>query len=101
MMFLAVDIGNTNIALGIFQNKVLVQHWQIRTDADKTCDEYMIILRGLLQSSPLESSQIIGAIISSVVPPPDSRLSKIVPGDAARSAFDRGAGIENRHAHSL
>lgn len=68
-MFLAVDIGNTNIALGIFQNTELVQHWQIRTEADKTCDEYMIILRGLVQSSPLDSAQITGAIISSVVPP--------------------------------
>ncbi len=68
-MFLAVDIGNTNIALGIFQNIELIQHWQIRTEADKTCDEYMIILRGLVQSAPLESSQITGAIISSVVPP--------------------------------
>ena len=68
-MFLAVDIGNTNIALGIFQMNELVQHWLIRTEADKTCDEYMIILKGLVQSSPLECTQITGAIISSVVPP--------------------------------
>ena len=68
-MLLAVDIGNTNIAVGIFQEETLVEHWKVRSGAEKTCDEYKVILRGLLRASHLEEAQIKGAILSSVVPP--------------------------------
>jgi type III pantothenate kinase len=68
-MLLAVDIGNTNVAVGIFQEETLVEHWKVRSDAEKTCDEYKVILRGLLRASHLEEAQIKGAILSSVVPP--------------------------------
>jgi type III pantothenate kinase len=68
-MLLAVDIGNTNIAVGIFRQGELVEHWKIRSDPEKTCDEYKVILRGLLRASLLEETQIQGAILSSVVPP--------------------------------
>jgi type III pantothenate kinase len=68
-MLLTVDIGNTNVAVGIFQEETLVEHWKIRSDAEKTCDEYQVILRGLLRASLLDEAQIKGAILSSVVPP--------------------------------
>lgn len=68
-MLLAVDIGNTNVAVGIFQEETLVEHWKVRSDAEKTCDEYKVILRGLLRASHMEEAQIKGAILSSVVPP--------------------------------
>ncbi|MGB2906217.1 MAG: type III pantothenate kinase [Candidatus Aminicenantaceae bacterium] len=68
-MLFAIDIGNTNIAIGIFQGETLVENWKIRSDAEKTCDEYKVILRGLLRSSSLDEKQITGAILSCVVPP--------------------------------
>jgi type III pantothenate kinase len=68
-MLLAVDIGNTHIAVGIFQDKKLVEHWNVRSEAERTCDEYKVILRGLLWASSLDEKQITGAILSSVVPP--------------------------------
>ncbi len=68
-MLLAVDIGNTNIAVGIFRGKTLAHHWKIRSEAEKTCDEYMVVLRGLIQSAPLDDEPIREAIVSSVVPP--------------------------------
>jgi type III pantothenate kinase len=68
-MLLAIDIGNTNIAIGIFHGESLVENWKIRSDAEKTCDEYKVILRGLLRSSSQEEAQITSAILSSVVPP--------------------------------
>lgn len=68
-MLLALDIGNTNIAIGVFQGSELMEHWKIRTEAERTCDEYMVVLRGLLQSAPEIREQISGVIISSVVPP--------------------------------
>jgi len=68
-MLLAVDIGNTNIALGIFEGKILIQHWKIRTERDKTSDEYGIALLNLLSLKRLDAESIKSVIISSVVPP--------------------------------
>lgn len=68
-MLLAIDIGNTNIAIGIFKEKRLVKHWKIRTEGDKTCDEYSATLLNLLSLSRLEVEKIKSVYFSSVVPP--------------------------------
>jgi len=68
-MLLAIDIGNTNIALGVFQGQSLVEHWKIKSEADKTCDEYFVLLKGLFDHATSTIEQIDAAILSSVVPP--------------------------------
>jgi type III pantothenate kinase len=68
-MLLVVDIGNTNIALGVFEKNDLIQHWKIRSDREKTNDEYEIILLNLLSLAHIEKISIQSVIISSVVPP--------------------------------
>ncbi len=62
-MLLTIDIGNSNIVLGVFEEKQLIDKFRIRTDSKKTEDEYGIVINELL--APYEIS---GAIISSVVP---------------------------------
>lgn len=68
-MLLAVDIGNTTVAVGVFEGTELRKDWKIRTDREKTADEYGIVLLELLRSSGLEPASITDVIISSVVPP--------------------------------
>jgi type III pantothenate kinase len=68
-MLLAIDIGNTTVALGVFEGNTLLKDWRVRSDREKTSDEYGIILLELLRTSGLEPLAIDGAIISSVVPP--------------------------------
>ena len=68
-MLLALDIGNTNIAVGVFEGKNIIQHWKIRSDREKTSDEYEIILQNLLSLAHLGVENIDSVIISSVVPP--------------------------------
>jgi len=68
-MLLAIDIGNTNIALGIFRGKELIHHWKIRTEREKTSDEYGLTLLNLFSLSGPKKSEIDSVIISSVVPP--------------------------------
>lgn len=68
-MLLAIDIGNTNIALGVFQDRTLAEHWKIKTEADKTCDEYYVLLKGLFSHATINIEQIEAVILSSVVPP--------------------------------
>jgi type III pantothenate kinase len=68
-MLLAIDIGNTTIALGIFEGKTLLREWSVRSEREKTADEYSIMLLELLRSAAIDPAAIGGAIIASVVPP--------------------------------
>jgi type III pantothenate kinase len=68
-MLIAFDIGNTTIALGVFDGKTLIRHWRVRSDRDKTADEYGVILLNLLKFAGVDPGTLTAAIISSVVPP--------------------------------
>ena len=68
-MLLAFDIGNTTMAIGLFRGPKLVKGWKIKTDRDKTADEYGAVLLNLFQVAALEPKKIEAAIISCVVPP--------------------------------
>jgi len=68
-MLLAIDIGNTNIALGIFEGEKLLKHWRIRTEREKTYEEYSITILNLLSLAGIERREISSVILSSVVPP--------------------------------
>ncbi|MCX5895469.1 MAG: type III pantothenate kinase [Proteobacteria bacterium] len=68
-MLLVIDVGNTNIVLGIYEGDRLVTHWRIMTDRDKTSDEYGILLQSLFAARSVSPDSIKAIIISSVVPP--------------------------------
>lgn len=68
-MLLALDIGNTNIVLGVFKGTKLKKSWRILTDLRRTSDEYWVLVDGLIRSGKEKVSNIDAAIISSVVPP--------------------------------
>jgi len=68
-MLLAMDIGNTNTVMGLFEGEKIVQDWRIRTEVNMTVDEYGIIVRSLFDSSPLPAAEVSHVIISCVVPP--------------------------------
>lgn len=68
-MILAIDIGNTNIVLGVYNINDLVDHWRISTTKSKTEDEYGMLIKQLLEHHNLSYEIIDGVIISSVVPP--------------------------------
>ena len=68
-MLLAIDIGNTTIALGVFEGKTLAKEWRARSEREKTADEYGILLLDLLRLSGLEPAAVDGVVVSSVVPP--------------------------------
>ncbi|MFC7682274.1 type III pantothenate kinase [Paenibacillus sp. GCM10028914] len=68
-MILVVDVGNTNIVLGIYQDKELLHHFRISTSRQSTVDEYGVLIHNLFQMSNILVSEIEGVIVSSVVPP--------------------------------
>lgn len=68
-MLLVIDVGNTNIVLGIFKEQELVDHWRVSTDRLRTTDEYGVLIRHLFYLNGVNSEEIDAIIISSVVPP--------------------------------
>jgi len=68
-MLLVIDVGNSNIVLGIYDGKTLVRNWRLSTDKSRTSDEYGVLLHSLFASADLAFKKIDAAIISSVVPP--------------------------------
>jgi type III pantothenate kinase len=66
-MLLAIDIGNTNITLGVCDGQAWQRQWRLLTVQEKTADEYGIILKGLLRDAGLDTA-VSHIIMSSVVP---------------------------------
>ena len=76
-MLLALDVGNTNTVIGVFEDKTLLQHWRLSTRRDGTCDEYASLIKGLFDFSGLEFRRISAVILSSVVPPLQGPLEEM------------------------
>jgi len=68
-MIAVVDVGNTNIVLGIYRGKELLHHWRLSTNRSSTVDEYGILIHNLFGYAGLRMDAVEGVIISSVVPP--------------------------------
>ncbi len=67
-MLLVIDVGNSNIVLGIYDDDLLVKDWRISTDKSKTTDEYGILVHDLFRLAKIGFSDIKDIIVSSVVP---------------------------------
>jgi type III pantothenate kinase len=77
-MILAIDVGNTDIVFGIFDDEVLISSWRMSTRKEQTEDEYGIVLKSLLNDKRIDLNTINGAIISSVVPTITPILEKML-----------------------
>lgn len=67
-MLMVVDIGNTNIVVGLYHGEDLVQDWRLYTDPRRTDDEYTSIVRSLFRDSGIAPGTIEKSVLSSVVP---------------------------------
>ncbi len=68
-MIFTMDIGNTNIKMGLFKDSELIHYWRLATKLTNTSDEYGILVTSLFDSAGLSRDQVTGIMISSVVPP--------------------------------
>ncbi len=68
-MLLVIDVGNTNTVLGVYEGEVLVDHWRIGTERERTADEWGILFRDLFLFDKIDIQDFEEMIISSVVPP--------------------------------
>jgi type III pantothenate kinase len=68
-LLLAIDIGNTSIALGVYEGAERRAGFRIATDQDNLADEYAMLVIGLLRTHGIEASEVAAAVMSSTVPP--------------------------------
>jgi type III pantothenate kinase len=77
-MILVIDVGNTNIVLGVYAGKKLLHHWRLSTVQERSADEYAVLLKELLAFHDLTLAEIGGTIISSVSPPVTPHLERMI-----------------------
>ena len=78
-MLLAIDVGNTETKLGIFEHgdDRLVHHWRVNTDSRRTADEYGVFFTQLFATASLPVGRIDAVAIASVVPRLDATLADV------------------------
>ena len=67
-MLLAIDVGNTNIVLGLFENARLLHSWRLLTLRERTADEVGLMIAGLFAHQRIDMHRVDGVVMGSVVP---------------------------------
>ena len=67
-MLLTIDIGNTNLTIGLYEGEILKSHWRLATDHKRMPDEYGLQLLGVLQQAGCDKDCLTGICLASVVP---------------------------------
>jgi type III pantothenate kinase len=77
-MLLTLDVGNTEVTVGLFQGDELGAHWRLTTSADRTPDEWGVVLGAFLVNAGLSPNQIRAAVLASVAPAATQNLLEAV-----------------------
>ena len=93
-LLLAIDIGNTNIVVGIFDGDKIKATWRIATSVHRTADEYASILLNLLPRKGINADNIKSAILCSVVPPLEPTFEMLCQNYFNIAPLVIGAGIK-------
>ena len=92
-MLLAIDVGNTNIAFGIYDQGQWRDHWRIRTVPDKMPDEYAVLFRDMIRDGGLAMDDLDRAALCSVVPPLTGTLAEMLEGQMGQAPLVVGPGV--------
>ena len=76
-MLFAIDVGNTQILMGVYDGDELKVHWRLSTDRARTVDEFGILARNLFNLDGLAATEVEQIVVSSVVPPLDGALEQL------------------------
>lgn len=93
-MILVIDVGNTNIVLGLYKQRELIHHWRLSTNRSSTSDEYGMLVFNLFQYANIQFEQVQGVILSSVVPPLMRALEDMCTQYLRRKPLIVGPGIK-------
>lgn len=94
MAILAVDVGNTNLVLGAYDNAKLLRTWRMATVHDRTEDELAITIDGLLGQEELALEDLDALVVGSVVPPLTQAFTRLAERYLEQPAFIVGPGVK-------
>jgi type III pantothenate kinase len=92
-VLLAIDVGNTNIAFGIYRDGEWTNHWRLRTVPEQMPDEYAVLFRSLFRESDVPIADIDRVVICSVVPPVTDALTRMLGEQLGHPPLVVGPGI--------
>jgi type III pantothenate kinase len=93
-MLLAIDIGNTNITVGLYNGEDLGPRWRLATDHNRMADEYGIMLLSLFQHAGVNVTAVKGIAMASVVPPLTSTFQQACEKYLGCAPFVVDAGVK-------
>jgi type III pantothenate kinase len=93
-MILAVDVGNTQTVLGLFEAEVLAEHWRVSTDGSLTADELRVKIAGLLGTEGRSWAEISRLVVSSVVPELTLAYESVAEKATGRAPMVVGPGLK-------
>ncbi len=95
-MLMAINIGNSDISIGIFQASSLdiLFKFKLSTDIRRTSDEYYTLINSILRENQIDPAQIDGAVISSVVPQITNTISETVEKFVGKTPLIVGPGVK-------
>jgi type III pantothenate kinase len=93
-MLLAIDIGNTNLTLGLYQGETLGPRWRLATVHDRMPDEYGLQFLGLINHAGFTPEDIHGVCLASVVPPLTGKIVEACQQYLGQSPLIVGAGVK-------
>lgn len=92
-MLLCIDVGNTNIVMGVYDGERLAAHWRIATDAQRMPDEYGLQTLGFLQHAGIARSDLTGCCLASVVPPVTDLMLEMLADYVGQRPLVVGTGV--------
>lgn len=93
-MLLAIDVGNTNIKLGLIDGESIHCRWRIATDRERLADEYGVLLANLFATEGVRRDQVTGCVISSVVPGLTQVFGEVARRQLKQEPLVVGPGVE-------
>ena len=94
-MLFCIDIGNTNIVIGIYQNEKLIESFRLQTDIYQTIDEYGIKISQVISTLNISKEDVEGIIVASVVPQLDKTIERAFEKYLGKKAIFVGPGIKS------
>src|ERR1019366_4826755 len=92
-MLPTIDVGNTNIVYGLFDQQELVHQFRVETGRGRTADEYAVVLTQLLSMHGIAATKVHAAVIASVVPSLPEPMSALALRAFGKEALIVGPGI--------
>ncbi len=93
-MILVLDIGNTNMKCGLFENRMLIRSWRMKSSMDKTSDELGMEMVSFFNYLSFNAEDVDGVLVSSVIPSINYTIDHMVRTYFKKTAFFVGPGIK-------